>query len=411
MNILISCHTNQQQIAEQIKNNLSKHRFTCYIINETTPKSIVARANLIRWCNVFIVNISRMYQQTTFCMETINYAKDVRKPIVAIYTESNFQPYGALGVISSTAIQSIVLENDGVSESIIEQLSNTISSQGNKKNNGKNVTDPEKMKTDNNSRNLIYNDKPCTVLICTTDEGLPVANLIYNEFSAKNLNALVENLSDANATCSVRQCTVIVPILSAEFEKNPACRIAFEEARQLQIPIIPVMSAIDWKPQDWLGITVAGATYFQINTQVSPYEPLYDSNRMTDLRVAVEIACQPRPSQAEREQIEMKILKEKIEECKRKLQTWPPQHKVRTINSTTDRQPVRVAVAEPNSTLAFNHIHHSITRMDLKAPPPILDEYGLPKRVQLDCMISYQRDNQSFVRAVYEDMLMREVKA
>ncbi|CAF4178809.1 unnamed protein product, partial [Adineta steineri] len=144
MNILISCHTNQQQIAEQIKDNLSKHRSTCYIINETTPESVVARANLIRWCNVFIVNISRMYQQTTFCMETINYAKDVRKPIVAIYTESNFQPYGALGVISSSAIQSIVLENDGVSENIIEQLSNTISSQENKKNNGKNVTDPEK---------------------------------------------------------------------------------------------------------------------------------------------------------------------------------------------------------------------------------------------------------------------------
>ncbi|CAF4365950.1 unnamed protein product, partial [Adineta steineri] len=169
-------------------------------------------------------------------------------------------------------------------------------------------------------------------------------------------------------------------------------------------PIIPVMSAIDWKPQDWLGITIAGATYFRINTQVSPYEPFYDSNRMTDLRVAVEIACQPRPSQAEREQTEMKILKEKIEECKSKLQTWPPSRKVRTINSTTDRQPVRVAIAEPNATLAFNHIHHSITRMDLKAPPPILDEYGLPKRVQLDCMISYQRDNQSFVRAVYEDM-------
>ncbi|CAF3837158.1 unnamed protein product [Adineta steineri] len=394
MNILISCHTNQQQIAEQIKDNLSKHRFTCYIINETTPESIVARANLIRWCNVFIVNISRMYQQTTFCMETINYAKDVRKPIITIYTESNFQPYGALGVISSTAIQSIVLENDE-----------------NKKNNGKNVTDPEKMKTVNNSRNLIYNDKLSTVLICTTDEGLPVANLIYNEFSAKNLNALVENLSDANATCSVRQCTVIVPILSAEFEKNPACRIAFEEARLLQKPIIPVMSAIDWKPQDWLGITIAGATYFRINTQVSPYEPLYDSNRMTDLRVAVEIACQPRPSQAEREQTEMKILKEKIEECKSKLQTWPPSRKVRTINSTTDRQPVRVAIAEPNATLAFNHIHHTITRMDLKAPPPILDEYGLPKRVQLDCMISYQWDNQSFVRTVYEDMLMREVKA
>jgi hypothetical protein len=83
----------------------------------------------------------------------------------------------------------------------------------------------------------------------------------------------------------------------------------------------------------------------------------------------------------------MKVLKEKIEECKSKLGTWPPPRKLRTINSTTDRQPVRVTLTDPSATLAFTHIHHSITRMDMKAPPPLLDEYGLPKRQELDCMI------------------------
>jgi len=74
-------------------------------------------------------------------METINYAKDLRKPIIAILAESDFQPYGALGAISASSVRSIVLENDGVSEKVIAQLSNVISSQKKKKD-AKNVFDP-----------------------------------------------------------------------------------------------------------------------------------------------------------------------------------------------------------------------------------------------------------------------------
>jgi len=145
MNVLITCHTSQQNLAEQLRKNLTNQHYTCYIVNETTPQSIIARANLIRWCNVFIVMISRMYQQTYFCMETIHYAKDLRKPIIAIYAESNFQPYGGLGAISASSIQSIELGKDGFSENLVTQLSNAISTQKNKKNNAKNIVDPEKV--------------------------------------------------------------------------------------------------------------------------------------------------------------------------------------------------------------------------------------------------------------------------
>jgi hypothetical protein len=83
----------------------------------------------------------------------------------------------------------------------------------------------------------------------------------------------------------------------------------------------------------------------------------------------------------------MKATKEKIEECKGILKTWPPARKPRTINQITDREPVRVTLEEPSAKLAFTHIHHSIERMDMKAPPTLLDEYGLPKRREIDCMI------------------------
>ena len=120
-------------------------RFSCYILNETTPQSIAARANLIRWCDVFIVIISRMYQGTSLCMEAINYAKDVRRPVIAVLSESNFQPYGGLGAISAGAVQSFVLGNDGISEKVIAQITNAISAQSSKKRDAKNIVDPAKV--------------------------------------------------------------------------------------------------------------------------------------------------------------------------------------------------------------------------------------------------------------------------
>ena len=77
INVLITCHTDQQSIAEQLQKCFTNKQHICFILTNTTPESIIARANLIRWCDVFIVIISRKYQQTHFCMETINYAKDV----------------------------------------------------------------------------------------------------------------------------------------------------------------------------------------------------------------------------------------------------------------------------------------------------------------------------------------------
>ncbi|CAF5223303.1 unnamed protein product, partial [Rotaria magnacalcarata] len=171
-------------------------------LTDATPSSIVARANLVRWSDVFISLISRSYQRTFFCMETINYAKDLRKPIVVILAESNFQPYGALGAISAGAVRSIVLPNDGISENVLTQLSNTISNQKIKKN-SKNVTDPAKMEANNDKVNMIHGDTQCTILVCTVDDGVTVAQLVYEDFITNNLNVGFENLSKPNAACSV----------------------------------------------------------------------------------------------------------------------------------------------------------------------------------------------------------------
>lgn len=116
--------------------------------------------------------------------------------------------------------------------------------------------------------------------------------MIYNEFITKSFNVAFENLSKPNAVCSVRQCTVLVPILSPQFEQTPICRAAFEEARQSKKSIVPVMAIRKWKPDDWLSLTVAGSTFFRIFDKESAYKPFYDSTRMKDLCIEVEVSDQ-----------------------------------------------------------------------------------------------------------------------
>ena len=67
------------------------------------------------------------------------------------------------------------------------------------------------------------------------------------------------------------------------------CRSIFEEARRLRKAIVPVMAINKWKPEDWLGLTIAGATFFRIFDKEGAYKPFYDSNRMADLRVEIEV--------------------------------------------------------------------------------------------------------------------------
>lgn len=98
-------------------------------------------------------------------------------------------------------------------------------------------------------------------------------------------------------------------------------------------------------------------------------------------------ACLPTPSETEREEIEKIALEKEIDEYKSKLSTWPPKRKSRIINSVVAKQPVRVQLREPHADAYFDHTHHSITRMTFRAPPAIIDQYGLPKRRLLDCMI------------------------
>jgi len=130
----------------------------------------------------------------------------------------------------------------------------------------------------------------CTVLICTTDDGNAVAELILESLTSTQSSVIIENLSNSNATCSVAKCTVFVPVLTPQLEQISLCQAAFEQARFLNKPIVPVIAVKKWRPRGWLGLIIAGRVFFRIFDRETAYKPFYDSNRITNLRVEIEVS-------------------------------------------------------------------------------------------------------------------------
>lgn len=128
------------------------------------------------------------------------------------------------------------------------------------------------------------------MLIGITNDGAHVGQIIYEHLREKGLNVAMESLTRADSPCSVRRCAVFVPVLTPEFEQIPVCRAAFEEARRLQKSIVPTIATKNWRPDGWIGLIIAASTFFRIFDQDNAYKQFFDSNRITDLTVEVQVS-------------------------------------------------------------------------------------------------------------------------
>lgn len=132
------------------------------------------------------------------------------------------------------------------------------------------------------------------MLICTTDDGDAVAQIIFEALIATQPLTIVENLSKLGATCSVENCTVLVAVLTPQLEQSSLCQSMFEQARLLNKPIVPVIAVRKWRPTGWLGLVIAGRVFFRIFDQETAYKPFYDSSRINDLRLEIEVCISRR---------------------------------------------------------------------------------------------------------------------
>ena len=150
------------------------------------------------------------------------------------------------------------------------------------------------MEDDLNTPHLPSGTAVCTVLIGTTEDGATVAQLIFEALITSQPSTMIENYSKSNAMCSTGRCAVFVPILTPQWEESAMGQAAFEHARRLGKPIVPVIAVKKWKPTGWLGLIVAGRTFYRIFDRETAFQPFFDSNRMTDLRVEIEVSCRER---------------------------------------------------------------------------------------------------------------------
>lgn len=138
--------------------------------------------------------------------------------------------------------------------------------------------------------------KPCSdtekpvVLIGCTNEGLNVAQILHESLFVHQPSITIENLSKSDGISNVMNCEVFVAVLTPDFENNLMCRMILEEARLADKPIIPVIAVKKWKPTGWLGLITAGRIFFRIFDRETAFQPFYDTNRITDLRVEIEVS-------------------------------------------------------------------------------------------------------------------------
>ena len=290
VNILITTHTAHQTLSEGLVQHLADRSLSYYLFDEATPQSLNARATCIQWCDLFVLVVSRAYQATFSCMAALNFAKDLRKPIVAILAEPTFRPSGALGAISASSIRSIVLSDETSIDVAIAEIVDSA------RNGVKNNDTPDRISNisltlddPDTSSDLKENGSRCTVLICTADDGADVGQLIFESLCKTQASVAIENLSKLNGHSSVAHYSVFVPILSPQFEQMSLGRSVIEQASRLGKPIVPVIAVRKWRPKGWLGLAIAGRIFFRIFDRETAYKPFYDSHPLNDLRMEIEV--------------------------------------------------------------------------------------------------------------------------
>lgn len=243
------------------------------------------------------------------------------------------------------------------------------------------------------------------VIISTHSDSLEIAKIVEEGLKNDGIECKIEETD--SGLSSVTVCKVLVVIMSPGYEEDVKARLIVEKARSLELPIVPVSKTRDWKPQKWLGLMIAGVLFFRIINRKKAYEKKYDTSPIQDLGFEVKKALADKPKVDEIENSLIESLKKQIEECRTKLGSdWPPPIKKQTI---IVRKPVIVKLDPPKAEIEFTHTHHEITRIELKPPPPVLDEHGRPLRKKFDCMISYNWEIQNLVREIYMDLNMRSL--
>lgn len=280
--ILFTYHSSSL-FSKDIIDYLNGKKINVFPLTETTPSELSHRAQLIKTCDCVIVLASRDFQKTNACMETIHFAKDLKKEIYGILTNSNYKPFGALGAIlcgsehvsyKIYALDNLKNELDLLATEIHNKIKPLKSS---------NPTNTQFTQSLNPSTNLLFVETSncADVLISYHSRTKNIAELIEQALTNKQITYKTEDSS--LETSSIKRVKGMIIIMSAEYEENFNCRMVVQKAIELNLKIIPISISKAWKPTDWLGLLIAGKIFYRIFDKEQAYKVKYDSTPMNDL--------------------------------------------------------------------------------------------------------------------------------
>ena len=421
--ILISCHSANNGIADQVAQSLSSRGFDPLTITESSPAQLDTRAGAVGWAPYVLIVASFKYQRNQTCMELANFAKDNKKPLLTIVVQPNYRPSGALGALAISGGKAIDFRrhaDQGEYEKSVETLVRALES----KSADDSADRPSKPAPEAGeqfpSKFQDVRVKGSGIFISYHADAVNVARMVSTGSGKTNslgigggVKVTLGNPSSDNLT-AIKQCGKFIAIMSSGYMNSEKFQEEFECARATHKKIIPVNGAKGFRPAGWLALAIAGKLYYVLQDEGQAYaahRDVPDSNPMNDFIFAV-FAEDP-PPEEEVEKAEIAALTKQLDEARAKLDSWPPPRRPIDEGEGEELPALTPEDLEPKSDadLLFNYIHHEVTRMSFNAPKPLFDERGVPIKQKFDVMLSYQWDIQPFVRDVYMDLDIRNFRA
>ncbi|XP_064629483.1 uncharacterized protein LOC135488706 [Lineus longissimus] len=396
--VLLSYHSQYEDLANQISNGLSSRDIDVLLVSEDVPATLADREQAVQWCDVFITLASVKYQRSVSCMELLNYSRErrMKKPLVTIVGQPNYRPNGATGALSVCGpyVENHIVRDYQLICSVIQNQPS--SSKGPK---------PDVSKSGNGADHLTGGSG----VFISYHEDLNRGYVQWLLGSVRGSATLGDPKADNSS--AIDKCKVFIALMSPGFQDSPKCQKEYDRARLGKKNIIPVKTSKDVRPSGWLALAIAGKLYHTLFDRESATKAFYDSNPLRDFTYAVGYMLDSQYTPEEREKLQIAAKQKQLADAQVKITqvggSWPP--KKRALEPQTKQVqicPEDLVVAK-TETLPMNYIHHEVTRMSFKPPEPVLDPLGVPIIRKFDCMISYQWDIQTFVRDVYQDLHMR----
>lgn len=403
-NIVIAYHSSDINTAYFLVDILKKSQLNeIYLIDEQKPNSIEKRYDYLKQSSAFIVLSSREYLREQFCMELVNFARDLKKEIFSINTCISFRPFGALGaIIAASGNQTIEIENEQTKEKELEKLVLTLRKlQTDSISASNDLTRPKTA----NIFDLKFSDQKIDVLISYHPKQELNARLLEKGLQNSDFSFKLEDSSSPNSC--VKCCRILLIVMSDEYENSDVCKSVVDLARTMKKKIIPVAIKRGWKSNHWLGLVIAGKLFFRVISQDQLFkkESNFEFSPMDEILLEVSKSLKSRPDLSEREIAFKDALEKRIEECKQKLCAWPPPHRTRVKK---ELKPVKIVLNKPylDENEYYPNQHFTVGRAFI-VPDTLYDNFGVPKRQKFDAMISYQWAHQDLVKKVFMNLHMK----